>query len=82
MSKILGGGGAAPAPQPVPVAPTEDPKAMEQRDAEARQAQLDRENKGRRATLAAGQDAAEEDQQSRGLFKAKQRKAAASAILG
>lgn len=85
MTKSVGkifGGGDAPAPQPVPIAPTEDPNAATARDAEARRAQLEREATGRRSTIAAGQIIEEEDQQSRGLFKAKQRRAAASAILG
>lgn len=81
VGKIFGGGGS-PAPQPVPIAPTEDPEAAAARDAEARRAQLEREATGRRSTIAAGQIIEEEDQQSRGLFKAKQRRAAASAILG
>lgn len=81
VGKIFGGGGS-PTPQPVPVAPTEDTEAAAARDAEARRAQLEREATGRRSTIAAGQIIEEEDQQSRGLFKAKQRRAAASAILG
>lgn len=72
----------SPAPQPVPIAPTEDPNAAAARDAEARRAQTDREATGRRSTIAAGLSIEEEDQQSRGLFKAKPRKAASSAILG
>ena len=82
VGKIFGGGGDAPAPQVVPIAPTEDTNAAAARDAEARRAQLESEATGRRSTIAAGQIIAEEEQQSRGLFKAKSRKAAASAILG
>lgn len=82
VGKIFGGGGDAPAPQVVPIAPTEDPNAASARDEEARRAQLEREATGRRSTIAAGQSIQEEEQQTRGLFKAKQRKAAASAILG
>lgn len=76
----LMGGKDSPAPQPVPIAPTEDPSAAAARDAEARRAQTDRGGRG--STIAAGLALEEEDQQSRGLFKAKPRKAAASAILG
>lgn len=83
VGKIFGGGGgAAPAPQVVPIAPTEDPNAASARDAEARRVQLERESTGRRSTIAAGQIIEEEEQQSRGLFKAKQRRQASSAILG
>lgn len=82
VSSILGGT-KAPTPQPVPIAPTQSADDASARDAAARQAIIDRQAKGRRSTIAAGEDIALEEQQARGLFKAKQREsAAAKSILG
>lgn len=78
MSSVFSGlfRSSAPAPAPLPAAPVDDSAARQARlDAESA-ALADSKSRGRRSTIVGGMEIAAEEQQGRGLLKARQRAAA------
>lgn len=75
-------GAEAPAPAPMPVSPVSDDAKIAEREAAARDAQLQRAQAGRRSTIVGGMALAEDEQYQRGMASKTRRGAMSSEVLG
>lgn len=79
---FLFGGPEMPAPAPMPVSPNNDEAKIAEREAAARDAQMQRAQSGRRSTIVGGMSLAEDEQYAKGIASKTRRSAASSEVLG